>query len=153
MLTNEDLNGFYQLGGVLVVVAGGGFASLRWVINKLKELPSQPATIQRRETTIITADTVAMDRLAGELQTSNERALTGWQLMKEQTEAFEELNDTAKQIVEMMRQGLRKREVAEEVARQLEGETDQELQRRLDARADVRHAADAVRPARRPPTE
>lgn len=67
-MTNEELSGLYQLGGVLVVVAAGGFASLRWVVGKIKDLPLIPTETKREATTIVTADTVAMQQLSGKLE-------------------------------------------------------------------------------------
>src|SRR5690349_21733090 len=75
-MTNEELNTLYQLGGVLVVVAGGGFASLRWVVAKIKELPSLPTETRHEATTIVTADTVAMHQLAQTIEALNVNAAT-----------------------------------------------------------------------------
>jgi hypothetical protein len=66
MPTPDDLPTLYSIGGAVMVMAAGGFAGFRWVMGQVKLMGSLQ-TIETKKTTIVTADTVAMDRLTSAL--------------------------------------------------------------------------------------
>ncbi len=77
--------------GITTVVVSMGTAAwlaIRKAVQIAATLPA-PKTV-KEETKIITADTVAMERLAGQIETNNERSLTTHLMMKELTVAIEQ---------------------------------------------------------------
>jgi hypothetical protein len=68
-MATEDLNALYQIGGAVAVVVGGMAAAIPWVLKKVKDIGT--AEVKTEQTTIITADTVAMDALAKTIEASN----------------------------------------------------------------------------------
>lgn len=88
-----DWNGIaLWAGGVTTVVVSMGVAAWAAIRKAVQIAQTQPAPsiTTKEETKIITTDTVAMERLAGQIETSNERALTTQLMMRELTEAVEE---------------------------------------------------------------
>jgi hypothetical protein len=68
-MTPDELNSLYQMGGAAGILVGAGFFGLRWVLKTVAAMEKVP--VKTEKTTIITGDTVAMDRLAGTIEASN----------------------------------------------------------------------------------
>jgi hypothetical protein len=65
-MTPEEVNSLYQMGGAVGILATGGVFGLRWVLRTVAVM--EKGTVKTEKTTIITGDTVAMDRLAGTIK-------------------------------------------------------------------------------------
>jgi len=69
-MDSEQLNALYQVGGAASVLAVGAFIGIQWVMKTVQAMKLAPS-VKTETTTIITGDTVAMDRLAATLEASN----------------------------------------------------------------------------------
>jgi hypothetical protein len=69
-MDSEQLNALYQVGGAASVIAVGAFLGIQWVMKTVQAMKLAPS-VTTEKTTIITGDTVAMDRLAGTIEASN----------------------------------------------------------------------------------
>jgi hypothetical protein len=69
-MDNEQISALYQLGGAAAVIVVGAFFGIQWVVRTVQAMKMSP-TVKTEKTTIITGDTVAMDRLAGTIEASN----------------------------------------------------------------------------------
>jgi len=68
-MTSDQIQALYQIGGAAAVVVLGAFFGIQWVLKTVQGLGVAP--VKTEKTTIITGDTVAMDRLAGTIEASN----------------------------------------------------------------------------------
>jgi hypothetical protein len=69
-MDSEQISALYQLGGAAAVIIVGAFFGIQWVVRTVQAMKMSP-TVKTEKTTIITGDTVAMDRLAGTIEASN----------------------------------------------------------------------------------
>lgn len=69
-MDSEQISALYQIGGATSVIAVGAFFGIQWVVKTVQTMKSTPS-VKTEKTTIITGDTVAMDRLAGTIEASN----------------------------------------------------------------------------------
>lgn len=70
-MTNEELQAISQIGGAAGVIVGASFFGIQWVIKTVKGMGGDQSLVKTQKTTIITGDTVAMERLAGTIEASN----------------------------------------------------------------------------------
>ncbi|WP_127752691.1 hypothetical protein [Devosia sp. 1566] len=69
-MDSEQISALYQLGGAAAVIIVGAFFGIQWVVRTVQAMKTSPS-VKTEKTTIITGDTVAMDRLAGTIEASN----------------------------------------------------------------------------------
>lgn len=69
-MDNEQIGALYQLGGAAAVIVVGAFFGIQWVVRTVQAMKSSPS-VKTEKTTIITSDTVAMDRLGQTIEASN----------------------------------------------------------------------------------
>ena len=69
-MDNEQVNALYQIGGAAGAIAVGAWLGIQWVMRTVQAMKMSPS-VKTEKTTIITSDTVAMDRLAGTIEASN----------------------------------------------------------------------------------
>ncbi|WP_172125299.1 hypothetical protein [Devosia sp. 919] len=69
-MDNEQIQALYSIGGAASVIAVGAFFGIQWVMRTVQAMKMSPS-VKTEKTTIITSDTVAMDRLAGTIEASN----------------------------------------------------------------------------------
>jgi hypothetical protein len=69
-MDSEQISALYQLGGAAAVIVVGAFFGIQWVVRTVQAMKTSPS-VTTEKTTIITGDTVAMDRLAGTIEASN----------------------------------------------------------------------------------
>ena len=68
-MDNEQLQALYQIGGAVGIVIGASIFGIRWVVMTVRAMKETPPKTEK--TTIITGDTVAMDRLASTIEASS----------------------------------------------------------------------------------
>lgn len=69
-MDNEQIQALYSIGGAASVIVVGAWFGIQWVTRTVQAMKSNPS-VKTEKTTIITSDTVAMDRLAGTIEASN----------------------------------------------------------------------------------
>lgn len=69
-MDNEQIQALYSIGGAASVLVVGAWFGIQWVTRTVQAMKSSPS-VKTEKTTIITSDTVAMDRLAGTIEASN----------------------------------------------------------------------------------
>jgi Pyruvate/2-oxoacid:ferredoxin oxidoreductase gamma subunit len=69
-MDNEQISALYQIGGAASVIIVGAFFGIQWVVRTVQAMKSAPS-VKTEKTTIITGDTVAMDRLSSTIEASN----------------------------------------------------------------------------------
>lgn len=69
-MNSEQINALYQIGGAVAVIVVGAFFGIQWVMKTVQAMGGL-TPVKTEKTTIITGDTVAMDRLAGTIEASN----------------------------------------------------------------------------------
>lgn len=69
-MDNEQIQALYSIGGAASVIVVGAWFGIQWVTRTVQAMKSSPS-VKTEKTTIITSDTVAMDRLAGTIEASN----------------------------------------------------------------------------------
>lgn len=69
-MDNEQIQALYSIGGATSVLVVGAWFGIQWVTRTVQAMKSSPS-VKTEKTTIITSDTVAMDRLAGTIEASN----------------------------------------------------------------------------------
>ena len=68
-MDNEQLQALYQIGGAVGIVIGASIFGIRWVVMTVRAMKETPPKTEK--TTIITGDTVTMDRLASTIEASS----------------------------------------------------------------------------------
>jgi hypothetical protein len=69
-MDSEQVNALYQIGGAAGAIAVGAWFGIQWVMRTVQAMKMSPS-VKTEKTTIITSDTVAMDRLAGTIEANS----------------------------------------------------------------------------------